>query len=115
MTVTQNYIYNKLFKLTIVWHEYTQYNNNFYIYFQESNETVALILDPEEIYALAQHLRTYKFYKNVLLTGTIGLDKNLLKLWKNVFTGGYLIEPHMPELPDFRNYFLNKLKVRIHA
>lgn len=76
----------------------------------ESNETIALILDPEEIYALAQHLRSYKFYNNVLLTGTIGLDKNLLKLWKNVFTGGYLIEPHMPELPDFRNYFLNKLK-----
>jgi hypothetical protein len=100
--------------VAIVWHEYTQYNENFYIYFQESDETVALILDPEEIYALAQHLRTHKFYNNVLLTGTIGLDKNLLKLWKNIFTGGYLIEPHMPELPDFRNYFLNKLKVSIH-
>jgi hypothetical protein len=71
-----------------------------------------LILDPEEIYALAQHMRSYKLHTGVLLTGTIGLDKNLLKLWKNIFMGGYLIEPHMPELPDFRNYFLHKLKVR---
>jgi len=70
-----------------------------------------LILDPEEIYALAQNLRSYRLHKHILLTGTIGLDKNLLKLWKNVFTGGYLIEPHMPELPDFRNYFLDKLEV----
>jgi hypothetical protein len=74
-----------------------------------------LILNPEEIYALAQDLRSSKLRSNILLTGTIGLDKNLLKLWKNVFTGGYLIEPHMPELPDFRNYFLNKLKVSVDA
>ncbi|XP_069693056.1 metabotropic glutamate receptor 8-like [Periplaneta americana] len=80
----------------------------------DSNETIALILDPEEIYTLAQHLRSYKLHNNVLLTGTIGLDKNLLKLWTNVFTGGYLIEPHMPELPDFRNYFLDKLKFASH-
>jgi len=70
-----------------------------------------LILDPEEIYELAQNLRNYRLHKHVLLTGTIGLDKNLLKLWKNIFTGGYLIEPHMPELPDFKNYFLDKLEV----
>jgi hypothetical protein len=70
-----------------------------------------LILDPEEIYTLAQHLRSYRLRKHVLLTGTIGLDKNLLKLWKNIFTGGYLIEPHMPELPDFKKYFLDKLEV----
>lgn len=76
----------------------------------DANETIALILDPEEIYALAQHLRSYRLHKHVLLTGTIGLDKNLLKLWKNIFTGGYLIEPHMPELPDFRKYFLDKLE-----
>ncbi|KDR13974.1 Metabotropic glutamate receptor 5 [Zootermopsis nevadensis] len=76
----------------------------------EPNEAIALILDPEEIYALAQHLRSYELHNSVLLTGTIGLDKNLLKLWKNIFTGGYLIEPHMPELPDFRNYFLYKLQ-----
>ena len=79
---------------------------------QVSNETIALILDPEDIYSIAQNLRSYKFNK-ILLIGAIGLDKNLLKLWKNIFTGGYLIEPQMAELPDFTNYLLSELQVII--
>ncbi|KAJ9583137.1 hypothetical protein L9F63_022516 [Diploptera punctata] len=75
-----------------------------------NNETIVLILDPEEIYSIAQHLRNYKFNNNILLTGAIGLDKNLLKLWKNIFTGGYLIEPQMPELPDFTAYLINQIQ-----
>nr|CAD7398189.1 unnamed protein product [Timema cristinae] len=76
----------------------------------EANETIGLLLEPEEIYTIVQYLRNYKSNNNKLLLGTIGLNKNFLKLWKNVFNGGYLIEPHMAELPDFRNYFLNVLQ-----
>nr|CAD7594801.1 unnamed protein product [Timema genevievae] len=77
---------------------------------QEANETIGLLLEPEEIYTIVQYLRNYKSNNNKLLLGTIGLNKNFLKLWKNVFNGGYLVEPHMAELPDFRNYFLNVLQ-----
>ncbi|CAG2056647.1 unnamed protein product [Timema podura] len=76
----------------------------------EANETIGLLLEPEEIYTIVQYLRNYKSNNNKLLLGTIGLNKNFLKLWKNVFNGGYLVEPHMAELPDFRNYFLNVLQ-----
>ena len=31
--------------------------------------------------------------------------------WKSVFTGGLFVEPHMPELAEFKTYFLDTLKV----
>ncbi|XP_066995173.2 metabotropic glutamate receptor 5 [Anabrus simplex] len=76
----------------------------------DNNETVALVLESEEISAVSQYLRGSQFKHTTLIVGTIGLNKNFLKLWKNLFAGGFLIEPHTPELPDFRNYFLEVLK-----
>lgn len=78
----------------------------------EEGETVALVLDPEEISALAQSLWSYRIAsrKVQLITGTIGLNHNLMRLWRNLFAGSFLIEPHMPELPDFRNYLLTTFK-----
>lgn len=80
---------------------------------QEEGETVALVLEPEEISSLAQSLRSYRLAsrKIQLITGTIGLNHNLMRLWRNLFSGSFLIEPHMPELPDFRNYLLSTFKV----
>lgn len=74
---------------------------------------MALVLDPEEISALAQSLWSYRIAsrKVQLITGTIGLNHNLMRLWRNLFAGSFLIEPHMPELPDFRNYLLTTFKV----
>ena len=65
---------------------------------------------------------------NVLwLIGSLGLDlrsgnsdKNNKKgsqysigrnRWKSVFTGGIFVEPHMPELAEFKRYFLETVKV----
>ena len=31
--------------------------------------------------------------------------------WKSVFTGGIFVEPHMPELAEFKRYFLETVKV----
>ena len=31
--------------------------------------------------------------------------------WKSVFTGGLFVEPHMPELAEFKAYFIDTLKV----
>ena len=33
--------------------------------------------------------------------------------WKSVFAGGIFVEPHMPELADFKKYFLDTIKVRV--
>ncbi|KAK3932494.1 Metabotropic glutamate receptor 3 [Frankliniella fusca] len=75
----------------------------------EDGETIALVLEPEEISGLAQSLRSYRLASRrlKLITGTIGLNHNLMRLWRNLFAGSFLIEPHMPELPDFRNYLLS--------
>lgn len=80
----------------------------------EEGETVALLLEPEELSGLAQSLRSYRPASRArrpqLITGTVGLNHNLMRLWRSLFAGSYLIEPHMPELPDFRNYLLATLK-----
>ncbi|KAE8750488.1 hypothetical protein FOCC_FOCC002782 [Frankliniella occidentalis] len=78
----------------------------------EEGETVALVLEPEEISGLAQSLRSYRIASRrlQLITGTIGLNHNLMRLWRNLFAGSFLIEPHMPELPDFRNYLLSTFR-----
>jgi hypothetical protein len=31
--------------------------------------------------------------------------------WKSVFKGGIFVEPHMPELAEFKRYFLETVKV----
>ena len=31
--------------------------------------------------------------------------------WKGVFAGGLFVEPHMPELAEFKKYFVDTLKV----
>lgn len=49
--------------------------------------------------------------KVTLITGSIGLNKDLLKLWKNVFADSYFVEPHMPELPEFHDFVFKKLQV----
>ena len=33
--------------------------------------------------------------------------------WKSVFAGGIFVEPHMPELAEFKNYFLDTIKVNL--
>ena len=32
--------------------------------------------------------------------------------WKSVFAGGIFVEPHMPELAEFKKYFLDTIKVK---
>ena len=68
--------------------------------------------------------------KILWLIGSLGLDlrngndKSLTKKaqkaskysirtnhWKGVFAGGLFVEPHMPELAEFKKYFLNTIKV----
>ena len=45
------------------------------------------------------------------IVGSVGLDLKRNSIWKKAFHGGLLIEPHMPELQQFKTYFLKSLKV----
>ena len=59
-------------------------------------------------------------------SGTIGLDIFVPKpettrqrlntaqtqTWRNVFHAGILIEPHIPELEEFKDYFNGAIKVK---
>ena len=81
---------------------------------------IASALDP--VFDL---LPTYPMW----LIGTIGLDlyipdpvfrpprsrrfSRLEQPWRRVFHAGVLIEPHLPELEEFKKYFDHSIKVRI--
>ena len=47
------------------------------------------------------------------ILGSLGLELQRLKSWRKVFEGGVFVEPHMPELREFKNYFLSALQVKI--
>ena len=73
---------------------------------------VAMVLEAGDSVAVAEHLKYLSLpVQPVWLVGSLGLDLRRLKSWKIVFNGGAFVEPHMPELREFKNYFLGSLKV----
>ena len=45
------------------------------------------------------------------LIGSLGVDRRRLNAWRRLFHGGVFVEPHMPELREFREHFLHELQV----
>ena len=45
------------------------------------------------------------------LIGSLGVDRRRLNAWRRLFHGGVFVEPHMPELREFREHFLRELQV----
>ena len=75
------------------------------------NPVVAVVLEAADVEAVAEHLKNVDIPTTpVWLLGSLGLELRSLTSWKNVFNGGAFVEPHMPELREFKNYFLNALK-----
>ena len=75
---------------------------------------VAMILDAADIVAVAEHLKNIELPNNpTWLIGSLGLELRRLKSWKAVYKGGAFVEPHMPELREFKNFFLDSLTVRL--
>lgn len=71
---------------------------------------VAMILDAADIVAVAEHLKNIELPNNpTWLIGSLGLELRRLKSWKAVYKGGAFVEPHMPELREFKNFFLDSL------
>ena len=90
-----------------------------------SGEAVTLA---KHLYALEKENKLSFDTSSILwLIGSLGLDlrngdtaakdqnehrnKMARHRWKSVFTGGLFVEPHMPELAEFKTYFLDTLKV----
>ena len=40
--------------------------------------------------------------KTMWLIGSLGVDRRKLNAWRRLFHGGVFVEPHMPELKEFR-------------
>ena len=80
-----------------------------------SEQALALLVHPKEAVAIAEHLKHSAAgiinQQPLWLIGSLGLDLKRLSAWKSVFDGGIFVEPHMPELYDFREYFITALQV----
>ena len=75
---------------------------------------VAVIVEAVEAVAVAEHLKHIKMESDPLwLVGSLGLDLHKLSAWRQVFHGGLFVEPHMPELAEFKSYFIDALQVKI--
>ena len=72
---------------------------------------VALIVGPDEAVNIAEHLKHARKTPSSLLwlVGSQGLDLTRLSGWRGVFHGGVFVEPHLPELKDFKDYFISNL------
>ena len=79
---------------------------------ENSRPVVAMVLEAGDSVAVAEHLKYLTLpVRPVWLVGSLGLDLRRRESWKIVFNGGAFVEPHMPELREFKNYFLGSLKV----
>ena len=73
---------------------------------------VALVLEAGDVVAVAEYLKNIRLDPEpVWLVGSLGLELRRLQSWKTVFRGGAFVEPHMPELREFRQFFLQTLQV----
>ena len=82
---------------------------------------VAIIVEAGEAVTIAEHLvntlqgsqAAATTIQPFWLVGSLGLDLRNEKMaaWKKVFDGGLFVEPHMPELAEFKTYFIQTLQV----
>ena len=73
---------------------------------------VAVIVEAVEAVAIAEYLKHVQLsIEPIWLIGSLGLDLHKLSAWRTVFHGGLFVEPHMPELAEFKNFFIEALQV----
>ena len=82
---------------------------------RHANETypaLSLLVTAPEALAIADHLKHRSLRaKPIWLIGSMGLEIKTLSGIKRVFHGGIFVEPYMPELKEFKSYFINSLQV----
>ena len=72
----------------------------------DSEPVVAMIVNAREAVAIAEHLNDVSVpARPTWLVGSLGLDLRRSSSWRKAFHGGVFVEPHMPELKEFRYEF----------
>ena len=73
---------------------------------------VAIVLEAADVEAVAEHLKTVARLPSapIWLLGSLGLELRRLQSWRRVFDQGAFVEPHMPELREFKHFFLHSLR-----
>jgi hypothetical protein len=77
---------------------------------------IVMILDAKTILEIAQAIETSNGLKNVpiWIMASVGLGQmQNIQAWKNTYHGGIVLEPYLPELDQFRQYFQNSLIVSL--
>eukprot|EP00094_Tigriopus_californicus_P007632 TCALIF_07349-PA protein Name:"Similar to Gprc5c G-protein coupled receptor family C group 5 member C (Mus musculus)" AED:0.11 eAED:0.12 QI:0/0.75/0.2/0.8/0.75/0.8/5/0/619 len=83
----------------------------FVLHLHDGQPAIALIVEASEAVAIAEHLKHVPLGVTPLwLIASLGLDLTRLAPLRNVFHGGIFIEPHMPELSEFKKYFIQSLQ-----
>ena len=80
---------------------------------RSSEPVIALIVSADEAAVIAEEFHT-AVKTNIRprwLVASLGLQNKRLSNWKKYFNGGIYVEPFMPELDDFKDYFFNALQV----
>ena len=85
-----------------------------------------LLNDHKIIIVLEKNIKYILTEIHALIIGTVGLDifipndkkarerlvRKRRQTWRKVFHAGILIEPHIPELEEFKEYFNDAIRVR---
>ena len=72
---------------------------------------VVLLAGPREASAVAEHLRHARppGPAPTWMVGSLGVDLRRVAAWRGVFHGGVFVQPHSPELREFKRYFVRAL------
>ena len=74
---------------------------------------VVLIAEADQVVLIADQINRIKDPTPLWIIGSVGLHLKKSSGWRKAFHGGLLVEPHMPELNDFKKYFVRALRVRV--
>ena len=80
-----------------------------------SGGVVVLLAGPREASAVAEHLRHAPRPPGpppTWMVGSLGVDLRRVAAWRGVFHGGVFVQPHSPELREFKKFFVRALGPR---
>ena len=82
----------------------------------DTDPVVAMIVNAREAVTIAEHLNDVSVPRSrpMWLVGSLGLDLRQSS-WRKAFHGGVFVEPHMPELREFKEYFVRSLRFPGHS
>lgn len=86
---------------------------------QSAVQTVVLLLESSDLERLIRDREHVSQFRRIVrnkswILGSVGMDQELAKVWSDQFHANLLVmQPHVSPNPDFQEYFLNSIKVRL--